>query len=335
MAGKMEILKVEDASLWDAFALSSPQGTVFSTSGWMQAAARTQGGKPVFLGVFENGKPAAGVSFVELARGPFKKATTPVLTPYGGILYRPFPGMRESEAESFNHSCAEMIIEYLQKRYDQVFLVNSPGFGDVRPFSWNRFACTVQYTYILDIESPDKLWERLERRVRTVIRNAEASLFLEGPVSAEQFGDLYEHTYKDRGNKPPVNRSMVVKMVEAVMSGGMGEMRTVRDGDGKIVAAMIFTEDARRVYAWVSGVIPALNHTGASSLLFWDAARSHSGENTCLDLVGANLRTISFFKKGFGGALTPYYTAERYSSRVTHALFSFYSRLNKVVRVCR
>jgi hypothetical protein len=184
----------------------------------------------------------------------------------------------------------------------------------------------------MDIESTDKLWERLERRVRTVIRNAETSLILGGPISAEQFGELNERTYQDRGNKPPVNRGMVVKMVETVMREGIGEMRTARAGDGQIVAAMIFVKDARRVYAWVSGVIPSLNHAGASSLLFWDAARRHSGTNRFLDLVGANLRTISFFKKGFGGVLTSYFTAERYSSWITHALFSLYSGLNKVIR---
>jgi hypothetical protein len=328
----MEILKVEDASLWDAFTASSPQGGVFSTSGWVCSAARAHGGKPVFLGVFENGKPAAGVSFVELARGPLKKATTPVLTPYGGILYRPFTGKRESEAESFNHSCAELIIQYLKKEYSQVFLVNSPGFGDVRPFSWNGFDCTVRYTYILDITSPEKLWERLERRVRTVIRNAELSLSLGGAIPAGQFGDLYEHTYRDRETKPPVNRSMVVSMVEEVMSSGMGEMRTALSGDGKVAAAMIFLKDIRTVYAWVSGVIPALNNSGASSLLFWDAAQRHIGSHDFMDLVGANLETISFFKKGFGGVLTPYYTAGRYSSWLTRSTFTMYSRLNKAIR---
>jgi hypothetical protein len=328
----MEILEIEDPSLWDAFSESSPQGTVFSKSGWLCSSARAQGGKPVFLGVFENRKPAAGVSFVELTRGPLKKATTPILTPYGGILYRPFSGKRESEAESFNDSCAEMIIQYLKKRYAHIVLVNSPEFGDVRPFAWNGFTSAVRYTYIMDITSVDKLWDRLERRVRTVIRNAEATLTLGGPVPAGQFGELYERTYSDRKAKPPVNPRMVVSMVEEVMNSGVGEMRTVYDSEGKIAAAMIFVKDSRMLYAWVSGAIPSMNHAGASSLLFWDAARRHIGSSDFMDLVGANLQTISFFKKGFGGVLTPYYTAERYSSPLTRCAFIIYSRLKKVLR---
>jgi len=184
---ELVVRKVEDASLWDDFVASSPQGTVFSSSAWLGAAGGVQGGAPRMVGVYKNGRLVAGVGFVHIARGFLAKATTPAVTPYGGFLYRPDPGKRGSEAESFNMKCSELLIEYLQKNYGNVFLVHGPGFRDVRPFTWAGWRESVRYTYVVDISDIDRVWDMLERRVRTVIRNAESSLELGGAVDTARF----------------------------------------------------------------------------------------------------------------------------------------------------
>jgi hypothetical protein len=331
MAANLETAEIGDNLLWDAFVAESPQGSVFSSSAWMRAAAAAQGGRPVLLGVLENGKPVAGTAFVEVVRGPLRKATSPVLTPYGGMMYGPYTGKRPSEAESFHHACAEVLIDHLRKRYSSIFLVHDPNFTDVRPFVWKGFCTSVRYTYIMDLSDLDHLWDLVERRVRTVIRNGESVLALDGPLGIKEFGELYERTYRDRGNTPPIARSIVERMIEPLLAEGIAEMRTVRDVEGSPIAAMVFAFDRRTVYALVSGTIPARNPSGASSLLFWDAAKRHAGTRAQLDLVGANIPSIAFFKKGFGGALAPYYCTERYSSPAVRAAFSLYHRMHKVL----
>lgn len=330
MAGKLETARIDDPVRWDALAAESPQGSVFSGSAWVRAAAKAQGGVPVMLGVSEDGKLAGGVAFVDIRKGPFRKATTPVLTPYCGFLYAPFPGTKPTEEEGRNAALAEALIEHLLPRYGQIFLSHDPRVGDMREFLWRGFSCPVRYTYILDIREPDRVWERMERRVRTVIRNAESALTLDGAIPVEEFGRLYERTYGDRGNPPPVPRAMVERITACALESGAAEMRTVRDAGGEPVAAMVFVFDHRSVYALVSGTVPSRNPSGASSLLFWDAVRRHGGIREQFDLVGANLRSIAFFKKGFGGALTPYFATERYASPAIRAAFTFYTRLRKV-----
>jgi len=328
----LAVERVEDASLWDRFVSSSPQGTVFSTSTWLNAVSNARGGKPLIVGVWKNGRIVAGVTCVHIACGPFKKATSPVLTPYGGIIYRPDPGKRSSEAESFNMTCARHLIEYLSARSSTVFLIHAPGLKDIRPFTWAGWPETIKYTYIVDITDTDRLWNLLERRVRTVIRNAEASLELGGPIDVKHFTGLYERIYRDRGNPPPVRSTVVAALLDNILHTDMAEMRTVRDSKGRVISAMVLVYDARRVYSWISGSIPGENATGAFSLLFWDAVKRHSGIRQELDMIGANIPSIAFFKKGFGGTLTPYYVTEWYSSLFSRIVFKTYSRVKRIMR---
>lgn len=330
-AERMEVRRIEDAVLWDDFVNTSSEGAIFSTSGWVRMAARAQGGVPVTLGAFDDGRLVAGVAYVEISRGVLRKASSPALTPYCGFLFRPYRGKRRSEEESFRHAAAAPLVTYLSGRYGHVYLVHPPGVIDMRPFIWNGYAAVVRYTYILDISAPDRLWDVMEHRVRTVIRNAGGSLTVENSTSMDLFGALYEHVYLDRGNEPPVRRGTVVRMVGEVLETGTGEMRVVKDADGSALCAGVFVRDARTVYAWVSGAIPTRNPSGAMSLLFWDTADRYRATHGTLDMVGANLPSVAFFKKGFGGSLVPYFITERYSSPLTRAVFSLYSRIRKVL----
>jgi len=327
---KMTVQRINDVSLWDFFVSTSPQGTVFSKSQWLNAAAGAQGGIPRYIGVFEDRKLVAGITFVELSRGTFRKITTPALTPYGGIIYRPVSGKRLSEQDSFNMSCAEKIIEYLGPRYRYSFLVHSPGLIDIRPFVWAGWTESVRYTYILDLSDPDSIWDIMERRVRTVLRKAESTLGMGGAIDIEDFGKLYERIYLDRHNRPPVSWNSVSTLLGEVMKSGLAEMRTVRNSSGEVISAMVLIADAGRVYSWISGSIPGSNSTGAFSLLFWDTIRRYSETCTSLDMVGANIHPIAFFKKGFGGTLTPYYVTERYSSTWSRTLYSMYGGIKKL-----
>ena len=326
----MTVRPINDDALWDSFVSSSPQGTVFSTSAWIRAAAAIQGGEPRFLGVFEDDRLAGGVTFIELSRGPFKKMTTPVLTPYGGVVYRPVSGKRSTGEESFTTTCAEQLIGNLGGWYSYSCLVHAPGLIDIRPFTWAGWRGSVRYTYVVDLTDTGRVWDLMERRVRTVLRKAESTLGLGGAVDMEQFGGLYDRIYRDRGKKPPIPRNIVTAFVDTMMKTGLAEMRSVRDETGEIISVIVLVSGSGTVYAWISGSVPDKNSTGAFSLLFWDAIRRYSETSTRLDMVGANIPSVAFFKKGFGGELKPYYVTERYGSLLARAVFGAYGGMKRI-----
>ncbi len=327
----MTVRKIENESEWDAFVADSPQGTIFSTSLWVKTVAAAQGALPSILGVFEDDRLVAGLTYAEITRGLFTKITTPVLTPYGGVIYRPGSGKRNSESESFNLACADMLLSCVGDMYSYAFLVHSPEFVDIRPFTWTGWTEAVRYTYLLDLTDPGRIWDLMERRVRTVLRKAESTLELGGAIDPEHFGELYERIYLDRGKKPPIRSATVREILGRLLEAGAADMRTVRDRSGEVISALVLVSDARTVYAWISGSLPGRNSTGAFSLLFWDAVQRYSGTCARLDMIGANIPSIAFFKKGFGGQLRPYYVTERYGSLFSRVLFGMYGGLRKVL----
>jgi len=332
LAKDLTVERVEDKNLWDNLVSSSPQGTVFSTSVWLTAGAAAQGENPVILGVWKEKKLIAGVSFVEVIRGPLKKATTPVLTPYGGFIYKSDLDKPQSEDESLYLLCAEKLIHYLQRNYNHMFLVHSPGFYDIRPFSWQGWKENVKYTYLLDLTDMEKLMSNIRERARRKIRKAEKTIVLGGSISAEDIGEIYNKIFRNRERVPPVPPHMVTSMVGNLMKTGLVEINTAREASGEIVALQVLVIDKQTVYTWVYGTIPEKNFTGADSLLIWEAIKRYRNTHKIMDLIGANIPSIAFFKKGFSGALTPYYITEQYSSLVSCAAFRAYSSVKRRMR---
>lgn len=329
MEKQIKIRIIENHSVWDRFVSGSPHGTVFSTSSWITAGASAQGGTPVILGVWDEDTLIAGAGFVELVRGPLKKATIPILTPHGGFIYTIDPATAQSDTESLQLLCAEKLISHLQRKYHHVFLVHAPGFSDIRPFNWQGWKSTVQYTYILDITDTEKLWASFKERARRKIRKASETLKPGGALTPEQVGALYEKVFRTRDRIPPVPRSMVTAMMRNLMNSGLVEINTAMDSDGAIVALQVLVIDKHTVYTWVYGTLPEKNHTEADSLLIWNAVKRYSKTHKTLDMMGANIPSVAFFKKGFGGVLTPYYVTEYYSSFLARTAFHTYSVIRR------
>lgn len=332
MAKDLTVERVEDTFLWDNFVSSSPQGTVFSTSEWLTAGATAQGGKPVILGVREDDTLVAGVSFVEIVRGPLKKASTPVFTPYGGVIYRGDPDKPELDSESLQLQCAEKMIDWLQRKYHHIVLVHAPGFTDIRPFSWQGWNGKVCYTYIIDITDPEKLFKKFRKGTRSKIRQAEKSLILGGITDAEHLADMHERMFRDRNSIPPVSRGIVTSMVSNLMKSGLVDINTAQENNGEVIAVQAIVRDIHTIYSWIYITTHDKRHTGADSLLLWDAVKRYSGSHERLDLAGANIPSVAFFKKAFGGVLTPYYITERYSSLVSRTAFRAYSSVKRFMR---
>ncbi len=329
MEKKIKIRKIVDGRLWNSFVTSSSHGTVFSTKQWLDAGAAAQGGIPVILSAWDGDTMIAGVAFTELSRGPLKKANTPVLAPYGGLVYNISSEGAGRDTDSLQLLCAEKLIDYLQRKYNYVLLSHSPDFNDIRPFSWSGWSEKVRYTYLLDISDPERLWQKSRERARRKIRKATENLKIGGAVDAETVADLHERFYRDRDRTPPVSKGIVISMMHALERSGLVDINTVQDKSGRIIALQVTVLGFKTVYTLLYGTLPNSGYSGADSLLIWNAVKKYSTTHKRLDLVGANIPSIAFFKKGFGGTLTPHYVTEYYSSPLAHAAFSFYSMIRK------
>lgn len=320
MPDTYEIRELTDPQVWNAFVRRAVGGTVFSTWEWLECAQRATGARFRCLGCYKNGQLVAGVSGAEQRRAGLKRLATPVLTPHGGLLLAPVVGKGPARAEAEWHRAAETLIAHLHQNYHHVQLAHAPGIGDLRPFTWAGWQARVRYTYQFDLGDPQVLWERLERRTRTVIRKAEGSGFRVGPTDdMDLFRQQYERLYSRQGGKMPVDPGTVQQFAAAACQAGLAEGWAVESAAGEAAAVVIFVRGFEGRYAWVAGAEPELSHTGAASLLYWRYFAQHQGR---FDFVGANIPSIAFFKRGFGGELAPYFAVEGFRSIWVRGLFA-------------
>ena len=318
MPDTYEILEVEDAQTWDAFVRQAIGRSVFSTRTWLDCAREATGGQVHCCGCYKNGRLVAGVSGLAQRRLGQKRLRTPVLTPHGGLLCAPIPSKGPAKLEAERNRAAELLTEHLTRAYDYVQLIHTPAIQDMRPFIWAGWEARVRYTYQMALRDLDGLWERVERRTRTVIRKAEKGGFqVRSTDDLELFRHQYEMIYTRPDNRMPVDAALVQRFVARASEAGLAHTMLVESPAGAVAAMVVFVDGFDTVYAWQAGADPAFNNTGALSLLYWKFFAQTAFDK--FDFVGANIPAIALFKRGFGGDLVPYFAVEGYRSTLVKA----------------
>ena len=314
MADSYEIANVEDAAEWDRFVRVALGGSVFSSSAWLACASAAVGSAVHTIGYYKNGRLIAALSGQEGSGGGIKRFTTPVLTPHGGLLLAPIPAKTPAKLEAEYTRAAQAFITHLRNCFDYVQLSLSPDMVDVREFAWAGWETSVRYTYHLDTRDQVTMWDRVERRTRTVIRKAEKEGFVVRPTDDLNLFRRQFELIQQRQEGYTVDAAMVAEFVAQATQANLAEMYMVESATGAPAAVVAFARGfdrvRDRVYAWQAGADPAFNHTGALSLLYWKYLNESEYEK--FDFVGANLPSIAFFKRGFGGDLVPYFVVEGY-----------------------
>ena len=312
-AAACEIAEVTDLAAWDDFVSGAVGGTIFSTSSWLSCAEAATGQRSRIFGCYKKGQLLAGVTGVEARRGGLKSLFTPDLSPHGGFLFRPVDSANPARAESEQGGSTRDLMSFLTAEYGDVRLTHAPALTDVREFSWAAWEIAPRYTYSIAVTTTEQLWERLERRTRAVIRKAEDGFRFSSTRDSGLLRRQYELLYEKRDGEPPISASVVQRFVEEAESRGLTESYLVEDhATGTPASIVVFVRGFDTIYAWVSGADPAFREAGATPLLYWKLLEQTTFPR--FDFVGANIREIALFKRGFGGDLLPYYAVNWCSS---------------------
>lgn len=309
-----EIVKMTNRDEWNQFVLEAEGGTVFSTAPWLESAELSTGDPIVCYGCYKKGQLVAGISGLERRGG--SQLVTPPLLPHGGFLHRPVSSNRPFSRESERGGETRALITYLENHYQQIHLTMAPAIMDVREFVWAGWEIAPRYTYVNDLTiRREKVWERLERRTRNVIRKAESDGFkVEPTTDIDEIKHQYELVYSEQKQQPPVHPMTVQKFAETAQKRGLIDTFRAVSSNGQTVSIVAFARSCDCLYAWISGADPAYRDTGATSLLYWKVLELT--ECPRFDFVGANIPSIAFFKRGFAGELVSYYAVEGCPNRL-------------------
>jgi len=330
MSAKLEILEIHDPDVWDAFVRTSPQGTMFATSAWLEAAAEALGGTPVRFGCCRGGDLVGGCGLLRIQKMGLKKATTPALTPYSGFLSAPSSTRRAAQEEGRRTAVAAQLTERLEGDFHYVLLRHPPMLHDVRPFGWRDWSVDVRYTYLVSLQDVEATWSNFEHSIRKQINKAEKQgIKITESEDIGLFLGLQERSFARQKIAPPLALDRMRTFYERLRARDRCRLFVAEDGFGHPLSARIVVPGFDTAYDWVAGADPDYYATGATPLLVWTIMKELSKTHSYFDFSGANLPSVARFKRGFGGELRSFYITEKYSSVISKALIKGHLMLKR------
>lgn len=300
-------------AVWADFVEGAAGATVFSGADWVRDATQATGTTPRLVGAWDGEQLVAGVAGATSGSGWRRRFTTPDLMPHTGFLFRPATTDRPAHIESERSGAAAALIEHLQTDYGRIHVTHAPEVVDTREFLWAGWDVQPRYTY--RIELPDDrsaVWDGFERRTRTAVRKAEKTGYrVESTTDIAELRRLYCQVYGGE-SQAPVHGEVLERMVGLAADAGRAEGWRCLAPEGDTACVVFFVPGGETLYAWVAGADPAHRDSGATSLLYWKVMEGT--KRSRFDFVGANLASIAFFKRGFGGELLPYFATEGFGS---------------------
>jgi hypothetical protein len=286
-----------------------PLPTVFHEEWWLHAAT---GGMHRWLEVAEGGAVARMPLWLARRHGALT-CDMPVLTHALGPVVAEGSGnatTRRRRRVAVVRALARAVPRVALFRH--VFHLAAP---EPLGFQAEGYDMAVQYTLRLAAAPGEATWKAMRDKTRNVIRRAEEGLAIDAALGSAEFLAFYAENLKAAGQRPYFDLSLAGAVVQAAMARGQGGIVGVRDGHGRLQAATFMAWDAPgtpegTTYYVMSSRQPEA-HSGATSLLVWQAIQAAAARGQGFDFDGLASPGGLPHYLGFGGVLVPRFLVHR------------------------
>ena len=302
-------VELVDRATWDAMAEEADPG-FFGTSAWMEAVCSAAGMEPRYCSVTAKGQSVLRVCMALRRRWGQRRLVMPPLTSYAGWAEVLPENLAPERREGRHLEACDELAAWCEAQASFVRLALPTDVADVRPFVWRGWQAEVRYTYLVSLDSLDELPPS-----RTAVRNirkAESSgIVLSRPGGADAVAhpnDTVLPTFQRQREPVPFPPDRWREYLDAfVHLPGVRVCVTTDGGDGPPTASLAYGVDRTRAYHLIGGSADAGLKNGSAAYVRWATMKEAAGETAEIDLAGANLPSIAYFKRGFGGRLVPFY----------------------------
>lgn len=320
-----ELLSNNDTDKWDDFVEKSPQGSIFSTSAFLDALSTNYR-----IGVLvDKGKIKAGIV---LARNELAAHANPLLAKYLGVLLEPTSNDTKYITK-FSREC--YLVEELVRHLDPYWSFDysfHPNFTNWLPFYWAGYRQEVRYTYRFhDLQDIDRIIRGSSTRLRRNLRKAEKNgVYIRPDVELEDFFRINNLTFQRQGGKAPYS----LKRLRSLSNGlGMGQrFHTLGafERSGQLVSVAGVVNDTRCAYLLFNGSDYTAVSNGTNAKLIIETIKYCSGFVPTFDFEGSMMRQVEFFYRSFGAEQVPYFSIWRNNLLVIskRKLITLYKKLN-------
>ncbi|CUU04923.1 Acetyltransferase (GNAT) domain-containing protein [Candidatus Thermokryptus mobilis] len=289
---------------WSNFILSSPQSNPFLSINWLKPYAE------IFNLNFEVTFVRKGYETIAGIILPVKKKfLLHVLTPlpftyYNGITFKNFQSeKRQKEILEKNESIL-MLHKHIIKKIDFFVFKLHHTIYDIRQFKWLGYKVKPRYTFVLNLNPIDLVWERMSNSLKRKIKEAqEVGFRVLKSKSADVLAEQQILSYERTGGKFFLGFDKLKNLLNELVNSGILEVYYLIDSRGEILASRGISIWGEKGYDIVAGMRERESDV-ASHFLVWKILEDLSTRGiTEFDFCGADIEKVAFFKMQFGGEL--------------------------------
>ncbi|WP_226007301.1 GNAT family N-acetyltransferase [Natrinema salinisoli] len=319
MSIEVRLATGDDLDKWNGYVERSPEGTLCHEYEALRVQAEHADATLHPLIGFKGQEVVGLFPVFEITKGFVTTVFSPpphLRIPYLGPAFLNMDKLkqrkRERRRQRFMDGCFEWIESELAPKYGHVR--TSPAFADSRPFKWNEYDETPEYTYAVDLTlDRDDLLMTFSSDARSNIRNTDDDAYeieVGGPEEIRLIHEQVANRYESQGIGFGVPVEFVLDLAAESATGHVRPY-TLRI-DGEFVGGILALEYGEYTGRWMGGVrTDADVDIPTNDLLDW-AIMSDGLERglETYDLVGADTRRINRYKAKFNPELRTYYSLE-------------------------
>lgn len=304
----------EDKQIWDAFASTSPQRSIFVYSKFLDSLMASYD----LVTCYEKDKIVAGVVLMYSSIGKPKDEVFP-FTQYQGVLLADSSNQAVHSRIAHEFKLVEYFIRQLTEHYKKCCFCHSWRLRDLRPFQWHNyhepqnglFKIDLRYTAILEVNKFNDFDDCLSS-VRTLRKREfkKASLLLKFINSNDEMilDELHAKTFARQNIDRTVQESVLLRSIlKHAVAGNYGKMNCAMLDDVP-VSASLFLYDDRAAYYLVGANDPGYRDTGSGTFLMMHMIKEAFEKGIQeIDFVGVNSPNRGDFKISFNAELRPYF----------------------------
>lgn len=297
----------EETPAWNNLAIR--RGELFQQPGWVDAL----GGHASRVGVYDSGKSlVAGFVVRESRRLGFRVLRNPPFCQSAGPFWEERATSTTGRLEE-RRRILEAMAAFLEPGCGVSFMALSGAAEDVLPFRWRAFKTAVEYTYRLPLGPPaaERLAGYAESRRRSIRKAEKDGLETEVTEDGREVATLQKEILE---KEQTAGAALVPALFGAAQKFPGSFAIQVKRKDLVLAGCFVFVWDGSAYYIFGGHreVGEGGGHHGAGALAL-HAAMSRAAELGCrvFDFEGSTIPRIEPFVRGFGGALTPYYSVAK------------------------
>lgn len=316
---KIKELNEVDFERYEKIAICN--GTVFNRLDWLNIF-----GKQVQIwGIYDNGDNIIGgfhlykenkLGLIYYHNPPF----TPTIGPFIQIKAKtPVIAMNKWK------EIISLIVDFLEKLpYSVISISLSKDIYDTQPFIWKKYKVSPGYTYIINLEKPvEEIKQNMFTRRRNITKALSDDITVKYNEDLEIVRTLVLKTFLRQNKK--INTFHLDNILYQ-FANKENSFNFVSYCNDKPSSASFYIYDQKTVYYILSGYDEKNSHSGAGSLVMWEAIQfAKKLGKKYFDFEGSMIPQIEIFLRGFGGVLTPYYRVNK-ALLPLEILLKFYRR---------